>query len=380
MRKFEFWKQGLENVLASAMRSALTVLGMSIGVAAILAVITLGDAGRMQVKQEISRLGIDRVQVTAADPAVPLTRWDASFLQKKLHTEVDEVVCLESRLSTQDGNVISLVVGCSPDYWERISPQLIAGKPLLPGQWYKGDSVAFVGEDIAGPLKLSVGEWFFANGMMLCCAGIMGEGQQASQLDLKQAVIVPQPLLHQWMGDSIQEMTILVPEDAAPEEIAAKAERLLLSERSVRVNAVSMQLQAEAADSVVMIFVDVLRWVALICMLVGGIGVMNILLVSVRERRREIGVMQSLGATGIQICGLFMCEALIYAFSGGILGLLMGGALIAVAGKCIGLTPLIKAHDCTVVFMAAVLLGLISGVVPAAAASRMKPVDALRDE
>ena len=90
--------------------------------------------------------------------------------------------------------------------------------------------------------------------------------------------------------------------------------------------------------------------VAAICILVGGIGVMNILLVSVRERRREIGIMKSLGTTEGQICLLFLLEALVYALVGGCMGLVIGVGLIETAGRSIGLTPVIRLGDCVAVF------------------------------
>ena len=120
--------------------------------------------------------------------------------------------------------------------------------------------------------------------------------------------------------------------------------------------------------------------IAAISLLVGGIGVMNILLVSVRERRREIGIMKSLGTTEGQICLLFLLEALVYALVGGCMGLVIGVGLIETAGRSIGLTPVIRLGDCVAVFLAALAVGLIFGVSPASRASRMKPVDALRDE
>ena len=128
------------------------------------------------------------------------------------------------------------------------------------------------------------------------------------------------------MGDETREhpkcMTPISPEHTIISWQVKLLKDCGITEAVVTTGPFAEQLQAEAADSVLMVFVDVPKWVALVCMLAGGIGVTNILLVSVRERRREIGIMQSLGATRIQICGLFLCEALIYALTGGILGLL----------------------------------------------------------
>lgn len=380
MRRFEFWKLGLQNVLAAGLRSLLTVLGMSIGVAAILAVLTLGEAGRAQVKSEIARLGIDQVQVTAADASQPLQRDDGEYLRHSLNTSVDEAVLLECTMETNGKAQNVLLIGCHASYLERLAPMILQGDPLLPAEWLYGAPSALVGETLTRDLGLSVGDWFSAQGIMLRCKGVLGPSQQASQMDVQNVVVVSAALLRPWLGQAVHQLSVAVPEGRSPDTIARQAEAELLRHRGIKANAVSLQVQAEAADSVLTTFMDVLRWVALICMLVGGIGVTNMLLVSVRQRRREIGVMQSMGATQSQICGLFLCEALIYAATGGILGLLLGGALIAVAGGCIGLAPVVKASDCTAVFLAAVVLGLLAGVAPAAGASLMNPVDALRDD
>lgn len=379
MRRFEFWKLGLHNVLASALRSGLTILGMSIGVAAILAVFTLGEAGRTQVKNEISRLGIDRIQVTAAERSPQLRSGDAAYLRRVMDTGIDELVMLECEVSMGDKARTAPLIGCQEDYLNRLSVELLSGEKPSASQWLTGGRAALVGEDVANDLALSEGEWFSAAGMMLKCAGILGESQQASRMDTRQVVVVPLALMQNLLGNVVHELSVQVPVGYTPDETACMASDLLKT-RALKVDTVSLQVQAEAADSVLMVFVDVLKWVALVCMLAGGIGVTNILLVSVRERRREIGIMQSLGATRMQICGLFLCEALIYALTGGILGLLLGGALIAIAGNSIGLSPVVQAGDCTGVFLSALLLGLFSGVAPAAAACLMKPVDALRDD
>lgn len=115
MRRFEFWKLGLHNVLASALRSGLTILGMSIGVAAILAVFTLGEAGRTQVKNEISRLGIDRIQVTAAERSPQLHSSDAAYLRRVMDTEIDELVMLECEVTMGDKARTAPLIGCQED-------------------------------------------------------------------------------------------------------------------------------------------------------------------------------------------------------------------------------------------------------------------------
>ena len=379
MKRFEFWKLGLENVLASALRSALTVLGMSIGVAAILAVITLGNAGKAQVKAEIGRLGIDKVLV-CADEGSALTSEDGVFLGNKLNTTVDAIVCVPVEAGFSGTLSQAVLVGCGQSYLESLQPEIARGRTLSTVEWSFPSGAALVGSALAKQLRMVPGQWFTAGGIMLRCTGIVEQCQTAAQIDFSHAVIVPSEQLEPWTEGRVHQLSLYVKEGDSPDSVAGKAETLLRERSGISVTATSLQVQAEAADSVLDVFVDVLAWVALICMLVGGIGVTNILLVSVRERRREIGIMQSLGATKVQICGLFLCEAMIYAVTGGFLGLLLGGIITAVAGASISLVPVIRSKDCTVVFFTAVLVGLISGVAPAVQACNLRPIDALRDE
>lgn len=377
MKRFELWKLGLQNVLAASLRSMLTVAGMAIGVAAVLAVITLGDAGKAQVKSEIARLGIDRVIITGADG---LFDTDSALLKKRLDTHVEELISLPSQFGSGRAVAQGVLVGCSQAFFEGTSPIYAAGSGLNAGEWIASAPAAVIGSQIASALKLQPGEWFSVSGVMLCCKGIIDSCQTAAQIDFANAVVVPLQLLLPVTNGKLHQLSVQVPQNTTPDQTAQMAVEMLLERNGKRVNALSMQTQADAANTVLNVFVEVLKWVAFICILVGGIGVTNILLVSVRERRREIGILQSLGATRMQICGLFLCEAMIYAVSGGVSGLMLGGVLVALAGASIGLSAIIASKDSMLVFCAAVALGLLSGVVPAAKASLLRPIDALRDE
>jgi len=180
-------------------------------------------------------------------------------------------------------------------------------------------------------------------------------------------------------GNTIHEIQLNVRNHLSLQNAQKKA-LSLLERQGYTADAVTMEVQMEAASSVIDTFVNVLKWVALVCILVGGVGVMNILLVSVRERKREIGVMKSMGTTPVQICTLFLLEALVYAVIGGFLGILMGMGLIQAAGESIELTARASLNDCAIVFLSALGVGLLFGVAPAFRASLLTCVDALRQE
>ena len=209
--------------------------------------------------------------------------------------------------------------------------------------------------------------------------GILRAGEGVSTVPLEESIVMPLEQLSRMTGNRISEIQLNVPEYGSVKNIQKRAE-LLLERHGSAADAVTMEVQMEAASSVINTFVSVLGWVSLVCILVGGVGIMNILLVGVRERKREIGVMKSMGTMPAQICILFLLEALIYAAIGGILGILLGMALIETAGKSIELFARASLNDCLAVFSGALCVGLFFGVAPAFRASLLTCVDALRQE
>ncbi len=379
MKRYDFWKLSLLNIFAAPARSVLTVLGMAIGIGAILAVITLGDAGRAQVKSEMTRLGIDRVWLTAAEGET-LRHGDAQLLASALDATATEQVYAPATARAGRREESCVLVGCSREYMDLMGTGVLEGRDLYAAEWQPGARSVLLGAALAEKLGVESGELISVSGVPLWVRGIIAQGNELSQVDASGAVFLPIAVFCEWMGQGVHEIILSVPEGVTPQAVAAMAQDVMRVKRDMSVEAVTMQVQIEAANSVMSIFVDVLKWVAAICILVGGIGVMNILLVSVRERRREIGIMKSLGTTEGQICLLFLLEALVYALVGGCMGLVIGIGLIETAGRSIGLTPVIRLGDCAAVFLAALAVGLFFGVSPASRASRMKPVDALRDE
>ncbi len=374
------WQLSFRNIFSAPVRSLLTVLGMSIGIGAILAVLTLGTAGRNQVRAEMTRLGIDRVWLTAARQEEPLMRGDGALLKRELKVAAAEQLTVPVKIAVGDKESETLLVGCDLVCLQMAGSAVTLGKMIPVQEWKQGGNGILLGETLAAELGGGPGTLVSAGGMLFRCAGVLRMEDRASGLDWNRAAFVPLETLSDSVGSSLSQITLLTDDRLTPDELARNATRVLKRSRGVEAETLTLQVQSEAAESVIAVFVEVLQWVAFICTLVGGIGVMNILLVSVRERRREIGVMMALGTEPGQVCRLFLMEALIYAAVSGVLGILTGVFLIQAAAGSIGLHPVLMAGDCAAVFACALAVGLISGVVPASRAARLKPADTLRNE
>lgn len=379
MRSVEILVLGIRNVFMAPVRSCLTILGLGIGVASILAVLTLGSAGQSQVRSEMNRLGINKVWVTS-DDSQRLQYGEGIRAAETLSLKATEQIYLTGVIEAENRSAVAVIAGCTEAFTEQVGLRFSEGCLLKNYEWGNTQKAVMLGKKLAKELDVKVGDQIKAVQEMLFVRGIVESAEGVTGSDPQETLFVPVHLLLDQTQGTIHKMLVDVPSGKDPGTVAKMIRHMVYLQQGVDADVETMQVQVDAANSVIDTFISVLEWVALICMLVGGIGVMNILLVGVRERRREIGIMQSLGVNRTQITFLFLWEAMIYAILGGVLGIVMGIVLTNTAGKSIDLAAVVQINDCVTVLAAAVCTGLFFGVTPAVKASGLKPVDALRSE
>ncbi len=372
------------NIFQTPMRSILTVLGLAIGIGAILSVLTLGDAGQQQVEMEMTRMGVDKVWITARGQSGRYLKASDGPLLRDATGALATAQAHANMIVIADGETAYAQISGCDEYLSGVQQfTLLSGRFLSPRDQRDGTAVAVIDDSLASVLfgedaANCVGRRVSAAGRLYRIVGLIdGMSTQITGIGMDGTLLIPLSAFSDSFGEAVTNVMLSVPKNVSGNALAKEA-LAALDETGGSFQATTLQAEIEAARSVIRIFVMVLCCVAVICMLVGGIGVMNILLVSVRERRQEIGVLKALGATGAQVCVLFLLEAAAYAVLGGVLGVAAGEVIVRLTGAWIGIWAAIQPGLVPLAVGFAALVGLFFGVAPAWRAARLAPVDALR--
>lgn len=360
-------------------RTLLTILGLGVGVGAVLAVITLGSAGEARVEAEIARLGVDKVWIRAKDGSHELQTGDPDALYAA--TKAPACAGAYTAASVRTGSVSSLtqIAGYDAAMAAVHAPRLQQGRLFTSAEYGEGRTVCLIDQALAERISgEAIGQRITVGNRRFRIIGVVkGMTMQAMSAG-SGLIILPLSTFLDTFGGEIAEITLSVQQGQRAELVAEQALLTLSADGGFRAD--TLENEIDAAREVVRIFVMVLVCVAIVCMLTGSIGVMNVLLVSVRERRREIGLLKAVGGTSGQVGLLFLLEAAVYAILGGTLGLILGAIMIAAFGAWIGLDARLDLLDAFPVLLGAALLGVVFGVAPALKAAALEPVEALRCE
>lgn len=368
----------LLNLRKSPGKTLLTVLGLGVGIGAILTVVTLGGAGEEQVETEIARLGVDKVWITAEETDV-LGAADGPAVSRAADAPACAAAYTVSPVSSRGVETVAQISGYDSGAPAVHGLTAQEGRLFRAEEYEQGAAVALIDEALASRLGGDmVGRYLDVGVRRFLVVGVLTSSAPQTLMQSSGVAVLPLRALLDTFPAQVSEITLSVPRGRMAEDVSRLALQALAGRGTFQ--AITLQEEIEAARSVVRIFVMVLACVAAVCMLTGVIGVMNILLVSVRERRREIGLLKAVGGTSAQVGVLFLLEAAGYSLLGCVLGAVLGMAMTAAFGAWIGLNAHVQAGTLLAVAAAALVTGVAFGVLPAMRAARLMPADALRDE
>jgi putative ABC transport system permease protein len=393
-------------ITANKLRSGLTILGMTIGVASVIVLIAVGNGSSKAVQSTIQSLGTNVlvVQPTGAfrggarantANTVSLTKADAEALQNlSLAPDVKSaspVVEADDVSLTYNGTSFepSSFLGTTPSYLTAHSYKLAEGAAFTREDVSKHRRVAVIGQEVVQELfagASAVGQNIKVNGSNYEVVGVLAKKGTNGTTNEDDVVMAPITTVQDSLTGTGPIDSITVQATSESSLNAAEAEVTTILEERHRIkdtsepgfSVLNQGSLLETSSSTSSVFTTLLGEVAAISLLVGGIGVMNIMLVSVTERTREIGIRKAVGARRSDILTQFLTEAVLVSVFGGVTGVLVG--VIGSQFEIAGVHPEIATYSIFLAFGAALASGLFFGTYPAARAARLRPIEALRFE
>ncbi len=392
----------LREIRRNLMRSALTMLGIVIGVASVIVMVNLGSGATAQVAGEIASLGSNLLMVRTGQrlgfgqrsEAEPFDIDDAEAIER----EVGGIAAVAPGASQPmtaiygNRNWSTTVTGSDNSYFPVGNWSLARGREFSASELRAGAAVCILGDGVRKEVFGSqdpLGEKLRLNKLSCQVIGLLeAKGQSAGGRDQDDLVVIP--LRTFWRrvagNQDVQMIYVSAREGASTSKVQRDIELLMRERRRIAANedddfnVRDMKEIAEALTGTTRVLTTLLGAVAAVSLLVGGIGIMNIMLVSVTERTREIGIRLAIGALEREVLLQFLVEAVVLSSFGGLLGILLAvGATYGLAAL-MGMPPLLDAGIMLLAFLFSAAVGVIFGYFPARKAAHQDPIEALRYE
>ena len=396
MSALELARLALTRLRSNRLRAALTMLGVVIGVASVVALVGVGQGTTSNITTALASLGTNLLTVSpteqASDGSTSLTIDDAEAI-----ADVPGVAGVAPEVSTSqdvavgDESTTTTIIGTTSAYTDVRAYAVWQGSGLTEVGVDRGLRVAVVGKSTADDLGLeatSIGSEISIGGIGFTVIGILQPKGGSGFEDPDDQILVPIATVQKYFvgGESVRSVGVNVASAADMDTTNARITALLRERHELAATddddfEVFDQTQLlEAASSISGTLTLLLGGIASISLVVGGIGIMNIMLVSVRERTREIGIRKAIGARAIDILAQFLVEALTLSLIGGLLGVALGLGISALIAQLAGWSFAFTPTTLVAAVASSLLVGVVFGVWPARQAARLDPITALRYE
>lgn len=411
MNRFELITIAWKSLLTNKLRSTLTMLGVIIGVAAVIVMIAISAGTEATIAEAINGLGSNLVFISASftrggpnegpqGMQGGLIYDDVAAIRDRVSGVAGVTVDQQTNVTVKYGNTTLedvTILGTTPDYPTVRDIQIGSGRFFTDKELQRTQKVAVLGKTVAEDLfgdTDPIGQSINVNNTKLTIIGVMAEKGLVSGMDFDQLVYTPITVVFKkftpsefarFVGDRVRQIIVSVDKNAVMDNVTQQITLLLAKRHQVSLDSLDFNIRTQAdiiktRESATSSFRTLLAWVAGVSLIVGGIGIMNIMLVSVTERTREIGLRQALGATPSDIQIQFLAEALTLSLLGGVIGILAGVSGAVLFGMLSDMRTVIAPYSIGLSFTSAALVGLFFGYIPAQKAAQLDPIDALRHD
>lgn len=392
------------SLIANKMRSLLTMLGIIIGVAAVIALVSIGNGVKQDIENSISSLGSNLLVVLPGAPRTPGARSSQGSMKSLKISDYEAIAKLEGVKAAspmtngsyvviyQNKNWTTSVAGVNSNFQDVNNWTMTSGRFFSDKNVQNRERVAVVGQTVVKNLFADedpVGKEIRVKNIPFRVIGVLkSKGNGTMGNDQDDTVLIPYTTSMERVEgiDYLRRVYVVAKDDGGIDRLQADIENLLRVRHNIKdtnlddFNIQNMKSIMETVAQTTGTFTLFLGAVAAISLVVGGIGIMNIMLVSVTERTREIGVRKALGATYSVIVTQFLIEAVVISLMGGFIGIAFGIGASKVIGMVSGMSTIVSVPTIIMSFAFSMAIGLIFGIYPARKAAKLNPIDALHYE
>jgi putative ABC transport system permease protein len=394
----------LREIRRNILRSSLTILGIVIGVAAVITMVTLGRGATLQVTSDIGKLGTNLLQIRPGQhrhgpggtqsTGGPFKVEDADAIAREIFglAAVAPMASQTTQVIYGNENWVTSVIGSTRAYLQVRNWQIESGRLFTDGELQGGKDVCIIGATVRKELfggQNPMGNTIRLEKLSCQVIGVLeSKGESSFGTDQDDFVLIPLRTLQRRMAGNIDVTRIYVSAEdgVSTKKVEQDIERLMRERRRIAMGEEDdfyvrdMQELVSTMTGTTRALTGLLGAVAAVSLLVGGIGIMNIMLVSVTERTREIGIRLAIGALERDVLMQFLVEAVVLSSFGGLIGIILGVASAAIGARFLAVPFVFDPGIVAIAFMFSAAVGVIFGYFPARQAGQLDPIDALRHE